>query len=184
MADVQDPKVPPTIAEALKGDKPGRFGSIHFTPGPDDPELVRTGLPDPVGTKHDVAEEVNEALTIPRDPTPSAKKDASPLDVAKKLVHGPRQGSYGHPFDDFSRTASMWAGYLGVNIKPEDVALMMIMVKISRLHNSPDHKDSLDDIAGYTETYHLVRQRREELDALRDFAEKNLARLRELTKDA
>jgi hypothetical protein len=32
----------------------------------------------------------------------------------------------------------------------EDVALMMVLMKVARLCNTPDHRDSLVDICGYT----------------------------------
>lgn len=82
------------------------------------------------------------------------------LDEAKKLVYGARQNAYGHPFDDFSKTATLWSPILGVQVTPEQVALCMIQVKISRLLNTPEHHDSQVDIAGYVATYELVRQRR------------------------
>ena len=45
------------------------------------------------------------------------------LDEAKKLVYGPRQEEYGHPIDDFTRTAKMWSAILGVPIDAEQVGL-------------------------------------------------------------
>ena len=83
------------------------------------------------------------------------------LQEAQRIVYGARQADYGHPFDDFSKTAALWAPILGVNVTPEQVALCMMQVKISRLLNSPGHRDSQVDIAGYAGTYALVRERRE-----------------------
>jgi len=85
------------------------------------------------------------------------------LEEANKLVHGPRQESYGHPFDDFSRTAKMWEAILGVKVTPEQVGLCMCAVKISRQCNAA-RGDNLIDLAGYAETVNMVveeRQRRE-----------------------
>lgn len=74
---------------------------------------------------------------------------------AEGLVHGPRQQSYGHPYADFSRTAALWSAILGVDVEPEQVALCMIAVKLSRECNA--HKrDNLVDIAGYAETASMV----------------------------
>ena len=78
------------------------------------------------------------------------------LDVAKSLVHGDRNADYGHPLDDFTRTAAMWTAIIGVEIKPEQVPLMMICVKLSRLTNDINKRDSIIDVAGYAETLDMV----------------------------
>lgn len=81
--------------------------------------------------------------------------------MAHRLVHGDRGEDYGHPMDDFTRTGRIWSAILGLDeVTPEQVALCMIAVKISRLCNTPDHRDSIIDIAGYAETHDMIRQRR------------------------
>lgn len=64
-----------------------------------------------------------------------------------------RGDSYGTPIDDFKRIAKMW-NVLGENpqnpeFEPQDVAMFMICLKLSRLTHSPDHYDNWLDIAGY-----------------------------------
>lgn len=86
--------------------------------------------------------------------------DRSILDEAEEIVSGARQAAYGHPIDDFAKTAKMWSGLFGVDITPEQVALGMMAVKMSRLLNTPNHRDSMVDIAGYAKTYQLVVQER------------------------
>lgn len=83
---------------------------------------------------------------------------------AHRLVHGRRGDDYGHPFDDFSRTGRLWAEILGIPVTPEQVALCMAQVKVARLVASPDHHDSIVDVAGYMETYEMVLQRRAQLE--------------------
>lgn len=78
---------------------------------------------------------------------------------ANELVHGNRGTDYGHPFDDFSRTARLWAEVLGIAVTPLQVSLCMALVKVSRLVSSPDHHDSIVDVAGYMETYGMVLDR-------------------------
>lgn len=90
-------------------------------------------------------------------PVAEAKQEAdgSVLLEAQGLVYGPREGSYGHPREDFTRTAAMWSGYLGVKIQPGDVGQMMILLKASRERNRHS-RDNLTDQAGYAETCRRV----------------------------
>lgn len=77
------------------------------------------------------------------------------LDEAWDLVHGDRGAAYGHPLDDFSKTARLWSVVFGTDVTPEQVALAMACVKISRELNQ--HKrDNLVDLAGYAETCQMV----------------------------
>lgn len=77
------------------------------------------------------------------------------LTEAHELVHGNRGEDYGHPYRDFSRTAKIWSAILGIDVTPEQVALCMIGVKISRECNKPK-RDNRVDIAGYVETLDMV----------------------------
>lgn len=89
------------------------------------------------------------------------------LEEAQRLVNGDRGANYGHPFDDFGRTAAMVTGLLGKRLvaplTPEDIAKIMICVKLSRECNKPA-RDNRTDIAGYVECLDKVveeRKRRE-----------------------
>jgi len=76
-------------------------------------------------------------------------------DEAKTLVYGERAQAYGHPYDDFSRTADLWNALFRDKLHvlacftATDVAAAMRMVKESRLQATPEHRDSLVDIVGY-----------------------------------
>lgn len=76
------------------------------------------------------------------------------LREAHDAVYGSRQGDYGHPREDFTRTAVLWTGLLqhkladGAFIEPEDIARCMVGVKLSRDVNSPK-RDNRVDMAGY-----------------------------------
>lgn len=86
---------------------------------------------------------------------------------AQKLICGDRQRDYGDKLQNFAQTAMIWTGIVahklspGQTITPEDVCLMMIGLKMSRLAKSPDHKDSVLDIAGYTGCYDMLQGERE-----------------------
>jgi len=83
------------------------------------------------------------------------------LDTASRITAGCRQQDYGHPNDDFSRTAQMWTGVLahklrdGAAVTAMDIPLCMIAVKLAR--QAHHHKrDNLVDIAGYARTAAMV----------------------------
>jgi hypothetical protein len=82
--------------------------------------------------------------------------DETILDEAERLVGGSRGDDYGHPGEDFARTAACWSALFGWTVQPEQVALAMICVKLSRLSQTPTKRDSLTDIAGYARTYEAV----------------------------
>lgn len=91
------------------------------------------------------------------------------LEAAEDAVGVTRIVDYGHPFEDFTRISRLWAAYLGINeldIQPEDVAVMMQMVKQSRLRNTSNHRDSIIDIAGYARCHEMIIDRRESLGML------------------
>ena len=71
------------------------------------------------------------------------------LDTAKQIVMKDRNSHYGDPEDNFRDIAQFWSTYLRHEIKPHDVAAMMILVKISRMATSPTALDHWVDTAGY-----------------------------------
>ena len=67
---------------------------------------------------------------------------------AISLVYGARNKDYGHPYEDYTRTAAMWSAFLGHKIDAYQAALMMVMLKLSREQNK--HKrDNMVDAHGY-----------------------------------
>jgi hypothetical protein len=83
------------------------------------------------------------------------QKMDSILAEAHRLVHGQRGQDYGHPYEDFSRTAKIWSAILGIEVTPQQAILCMIAVKISRECHRPK-RDNRVDIAGYAEALDMV----------------------------
>mgnify|MGYP006275533617 CR=1 FL=1 len=87
----------------------------------------------------------------------------SPLLAAHELVHGERGKMYGHPADDMGRTAALvnalLGNKLGAMLTAEDIATIMVCVKLSRQVNRPQ-ADNIIDAAGYLECLAMIRQRR------------------------
>lgn len=111
----------------------------------------------------DLEREHGEKLLIPFETEAQPfEREPSVLEEATDLIHGARQKQYGHPIEDFSRTAKMWEAILGVEVPVEKVPLCMIAVKMSRAVESPQKRDSIVDICGYAGTYEMVQERRGE----------------------
>lgn len=105
--------------------------------------------------------------TCPSEESPiPSKRDV--LEEAITTVAG-RGKSYGRPEDNFERIARLWSVHLinrygkhpdpDVKIQPypyglpdldaQDVAMMMVLMKVARLENDPSHHDSIVDVIGY-----------------------------------
>jgi len=93
--------------------------------------------------------------TAPQAPDPSAPNPkVALLEEAIRAV-GDRGLNYGRPEDNFERIAARWRTHMvnrygqSVAFDVHDVAMMMVDVKLARLENSPGHRDSWVDVAGY-----------------------------------
>jgi hypothetical protein len=88
---------------------------------------------------------------------------------AEGLVNGARAAAYGHPMENFTRIIALWQAYLdnreGGRMAPltcQDHAIMMVAVKIARLMETPEHRDSAVDICGYMGTIEKLWKRAED----------------------
>lgn len=85
---------------------------------------------------------------------------------AATTIAGAREQEYGGKLQNFTQIAMLFQGTLatkllpGSRVTPEDVALLMMQVKIARLAKSPDHKDSILDVAGYAGCYDELQLQR------------------------
>ena len=77
---------------------------------------------------------------------------------AQRIVTGARRAAYGPPENNFRRISDLWNAHL-INtgrpavFQPRDVAAFMILMKMARLAETPDHRDSIVDIIGYAACY-------------------------------
>lgn len=66
---------------------------------------------------------------------------------AINLVEGDRHDKYGSYEENLSRIAGLWENYLNVPVTEEDVALMMVLVKISRSKAGYSRDNAVDGVA-------------------------------------
>ncbi len=87
---------------------------------------------------------------------------ASVAKEALSIVSGDRRSAYGTPERNFTRIATLWNAHLtnlgiidGVSrrLHPEDVSMLMLLMKVGRLTETVDHRDSIVDLTGYALTY-------------------------------
>lgn len=87
------------------------------------------------------------------DSSDSVSPRESLLDEAKSLVMGDRNNTYGPPTQDFQRSADAMnaMGYRSASgpLRAHDVAILVTLIKISRLQWSPQKRDHWADLAGY-----------------------------------
>lgn len=74
---------------------------------------------------------------------------------AEVAVTQNRNVEYGDAEDNFRNIADLWNAYflgrffISGRMAPHDVAILMILVKVARLIQTPTSRDSWVDIAGY-----------------------------------
>lgn len=132
--------------------------NVITAPGEPGGTTEKTSAPEVFSTTPGLTVEEGAALLKALTPPPADPAEAL-LAEAAKIVTGARRNAYGNPEDNFKTIADLWTTYLhrrGADFTdPEqkvaatDVAAMMILMKTARLAETPDHHDSLVDIAGY-----------------------------------
>lgn len=71
------------------------------------------------------------------------------LHTAEEIIKGSRENAYGAPEDNFKVIARFWTSYLEYHVTAEDVANMMILLKVARAATGEFKADNYVDIAGY-----------------------------------
>lgn len=97
-----------------------------------------------------------------REPVDQSHREGI-LNTAKALTCGDRNKSYGPPYDNLSDCANLWQSYLNskwgciapdgdgyaVRITAEDVAWLMVLLKMTRSFYPGYHHDNYVDAAAY-----------------------------------
>jgi hypothetical protein len=83
------------------------------------------------------------------------------LDEVKGVLHE-RGSVYGSSRTNHERISELWSAYLGDYISPMQASMCMLLVKVSRLTESPNHQDSIKDILGYAAIYNELLNSYEE----------------------
>ena len=85
-----------------------------------------------------------------REPTKKVERGRVICEKALKTINGERQDQYGNPEDTFQLIADLWAAYLGnPAIQAEQVADMMILLKMAREKGGKGKQDNYVDLIGY-----------------------------------
>lgn len=71
------------------------------------------------------------------------------LDTAKQYVNVDRAGTHGDAESNFGLIAAYWSAHLDAYVGPEDVAIMMTLLKLARAKANPGHADNWVDGCGY-----------------------------------
>lgn len=98
------------------------------------------------------------------------------IESIRSKVCGERLKEYGSVESNFGRISDLWNVWLkakNVKLGPEDVAAMMILMKVARLIENPFHLDSAIDAGGYAVC----------LSVLARSAEMKCDEIEQLTKD-
>jgi len=82
--------------------------------------------------------------------TPNVMGRAAVLDTAKEYVTKDRAADHGDMEDNFLTIAAYWNTHLGIHsIGPQDVAVMMTLLKLARIKQNEKHLDNWIDACGY-----------------------------------
>ncbi len=65
------------------------------------------------------------------------------------MINGERNQQHGDPHENFDCIADLWHSYTGYDFSATDIAVMMVLVKVSRLKQSESNMDNWIDICGY-----------------------------------
>jgi hypothetical protein len=89
----------------------------------------------------------------------TTKAPMTVLEEAQSLIYGDREKDYGKTSDNFVEIAKGWEVIAKAPLTPEQVALMMIWLKVCRANkDNCEKRDSYVDIAGYAGCIEKVKK--------------------------
>ena len=83
------------------------------------------------------------------------------LDETKTVVYSERALQYGLPENNFAAIARLWEAYRNGSSAPinaNDVAIMLILMKVGRSTSGHYKHDTAVDLAGYAECYARINE--------------------------
>ena len=106
---------------------------------------------------------LEEAATTPASNSVAAE--------AERIITGARRDAYGPVRESFERIATMWSAVVGRPLTVEEVAAMMVCLKVCRELGGKHHRDNLVDVVGYTLLWdRMVEEGESDMDAAVDEA--------------
>lgn len=89
------------------------------------------------------------ALNVRREAGLSSKSASGLLRTAAALVDGDRAKTHGDKIGNHENISRLWGAFLGITIRPQDVALMMVLLKVARTKSGTHNLDDYVDMAAY-----------------------------------
>jgi hypothetical protein len=77
-----------------------------------------------------------------------------------------RGTAYGHPIENHKRIANLWSAYLGFPIQPNEVAICMSLVKISRQAEDARIVDNYTDAIGYMAIANTITEAMQDVEGV------------------
>ena len=71
------------------------------------------------------------------------------LRTANEYITKDRQSTHGQAKNNFANIGRLWSAYLNHSITPQDVAILMTLLKIARYKGNPSHVDNAIYMCGY-----------------------------------
>lgn len=80
------------------------------------------------------------------------------LHEAIDITQGARAKAYGDAAENWQTTVDIFNAMTGYELTPAEGVKFAFAMKFARLKNSPDHHDSVVDLAGYSWVYSQVEK--------------------------
>jgi len=102
-----------------------------------------------------------EEVPAPKDLAEATEAPETARDPVSAIIED-RGRVYGDARTSFGRIAGLWNAYAGLSLTRHDVAMMLTLLKVSRIHGAPDHADSYLDAKAYLELAERISEEDDE----------------------